>query len=269
MKTIPFLLIIVCCVGCFQIEDEPERSIRDGATVEFVTPVGEATMPANEDWQTVATGIEERVIVPPQSAIAQMVVMRLDPNQVIFRVHYQPNTPLTLDQWRTALPTAQVIVNANFFTPEHTITGMLVSDGQFYGTSFTDRGGMFSIQNGLPVIQQLPVLPYDGRALEQAIQAFPMLVTGGSAAYNRPNDTRGSRRTAVGMDTSGRVLLFSTPGIGLGLHDLSQYLASTDLGISEAFNLDGGGSTMLYLAPTNYAISSFDPVPAVLAIYNR
>jgi exopolysaccharide biosynthesis protein len=258
---------MLLCAACIQLTDDPQQPIRDTATIEVVTP--ESQSPQADGWLPLTSGIEQRTITPPQSSLAQMVVVRLDPTQVTFRVHYQPGNPMTLDQWRNALPTAQVIVNANFFTPEHTITGMLVSDGQFYGSSFTDRGGMFSIQNGQPVIQQLPVVPYDGRALEQAVQAFPMLVTGGVAAYNRPNDVRGSRRTVVGMDTSGRVLLMATPGIGLGLHDLSQYLASTNLGLSEAFNLDGGGSTMMYLAPTNYALNSLDPVPAVLAVYSR
>lgn len=39
-----------------------------------------------------------------------------------------------------------------------------------------------------------------------------------------------------------------------------------------AFNLDGGGSTMLFLAAPGepeYSLPSFDPVPAVLAVYPR
>jgi uncharacterized protein YigE (DUF2233 family) len=111
--------------------------------------------------------------------------------------------------------------------------------------------------------------PYDGRALEQAVQAFPMLVQNGSAAYYRSADTRASRRTVIGMDSQGRVLLLVTPGIGLGLYDLSQYLAAADLDLVTAFNLDGGRSTMLALRDISYVISSIDAVPAVLAVYLR
>jgi hypothetical protein len=104
----------------------------------------------SEAWQVAAPGIEVRVITPPQALLAQMVVVRLDPAQVQFRVHYRPGEPRSIAQWQAELPNARVIVNANFFTPEHLITGMLVSDGQMYGRSFVDRGGMFSIQNGQP-----------------------------------------------------------------------------------------------------------------------
>ena len=223
----------------------------------------------SEAWQVAAPGIEVRVITPPQALLAQMVVVRLDPAQVQFRVHYRPGEPRSIAQWQAELPNARVIVNANFFTPEHLITGMLVSDGQMYGRSFVDRGGMFSIQNGQPMIQSLVAQPYDGRALEQAVQAFPMLVQNGSAAYDRSADTRASRRTVIGMDAQGRVLLLATPGIGLGLYDLSQYLPTTDLNLVTAFNLDGGRSTMLALRDISYVINSIDAVPAVLAVYSK
>lgn len=223
----------------------------------------------SSEWTTIIPGIEERLLIPDGAAIAQMVTLRLDPAQVTFRVHYQLGTPLTIAQWRALLPTAQVIVNANFFTPEHTITGMLVADGVTYGSSFTDRGGMFSLQGGIPVMQFLVNQPWDGRALEQAVQAFPYLVSGGAPAYTRTTDTRPSRRTIIGLDSDGLVILMATPGIGLGLYDLSQYLPTAGIDLVEAFNLDGGGSTMLAITPTGYALASIDPVPAVLAVYRR
>lgn len=267
------LLSLAVCSACTQLVPPPVVSavttdtIPDGGLPPFDPSQPEAV--SSSSWDTLAVGIEQRVIVPPQSALAQMVALRLDPSQVGFRVHYQPGNPLTLAEWQTNLPDAVIIINANFFTPENIITGMLVSDGQVFGNSFTDRGGMFSIQAGQPVIQSLIGQPYDGRPLEQAVQAFPMLVIDSLPAYTTTTDTRGSRRTVIGVDTAGRVLLLATPGIGLGLYDLSQYLASTDLELQTAFNLDGGGSTMLSVASTGYAIAPFDPVPAVLAVYIR
>jgi exopolysaccharide biosynthesis protein len=71
------------------------------------------------------------------------------------------------------------------------------------------------------------------------------------------------------MDAAGRVIIMVTTGFGMGLYSLSQYLPTTDLGLVNAFNLDGGGSSMLYVAANDYQILSFDPVPAVLAVYPR
>jgi exopolysaccharide biosynthesis protein len=266
------LLSVLICAACsssavltISVDSayvEPTQILTSSETVPRPIALSEA-------WQMVTPGIEVRVITPPQAVLAQMIVVRLDPARVQFRVHYQPGQPRSIGQWQAELPNASVIVNANFFTPEHLITGMLVSDGQVYGRSFTDRGGMFSIQNGQPVIQSLTAQPYDGRFLEQAVQAFPVLVLNGAAAYQRSTDTRASRRTVIGMDSQGRVLLLVTPGIGLGLYDLSQYLAAADLDLVTAFNLDGGRSTMLALRDISYVISSIDAVPAVLAVYLR
>ncbi len=265
------LLCVVLLLSACATVAVPQPIVRGSAQIAPV-PLEPSPVPATastDDWQRIAAGVEVRTIAPPQSALAQMVVVRLDPGQVQFRVHYQPGQPRLIGEWQAELPDAAVIVNANFFTPEYLITGLLVSDGQVFGRSFTDRGGMFSVQNGQPVLQSLIAQPHDGRPLEQAVQAFPMLVHERAAAYQRATDTRASRRTVIGMDSQGRVLLMATPGIGLGLYDLSQYLASADLDLVTAFNLDGGRSTMMAIAATRYVINSFDAVPAVLAVYPR
>lgn len=271
------LIGVVFWLSACSHSDLPMELARSSATIQpaSASPVPfDSAAAANSSmlptlWQPVTPGVEVRTVIPPNATLAQMVAVRLDPAQVQFRVHYQPREPRFISQWQAALPDAVVIVNANFFTPEHVITGMLVSDGQAFGRSFTDRGGMFSVQNGQPVIQSLIAQPYDGRPLEQAVQAFPMLVDNRAPAYHRATDTRASRRTVVGMDDQGRVLLLATPGIGLGLYDLSQWLASSDLNLVRAFNLDGGRSTMMAIRPSGYVIHSIDAVPAVLAVYPR
>jgi hypothetical protein len=217
-------------------------------------------------------GLEQRTYVPDGNALAQLVVLRIDPAYYTFRAHYRPGDALNLDQWRETLPDAAVIINANFFSPAEIIQGLLVSDGISYGQTFTDRGGMFLVLNGAPRVRSNLLEPYWGEPLEQAVQGFPMLVTNGQTAEIRDASNRTSRRTAVGQDSQGRIILMATPLLGLGLLDLSAYLPTTDLGLVYAFNLDGGGSTMLSIrAPghRDYTLPAFDAVPAVLAAYPR
>jgi exopolysaccharide biosynthesis protein len=184
-------------------------------------------------------------------------------------VHYTPRQGYTLDQWRAALPQAVVIANANFFSPELTIQGLLVSDGVVHGTSYQGRGGMFGVQNGVPFVRSLNAEPYFGEPLEQAAQAFPLLVHQGAQANTNASQTQRSRRTLIGQTTDGQIIVMATPLWGLGLYDLSAYLPTTDMQLWNAFNLDGGGSTMLYIAATDTRIPSFDAVPAVIAAYPR
>ena len=73
----------------------------------------------------------------------------------------------------------------------------------------------------------------------------------------------------IAEDRQGNILIMVSPFLGLSLADLSAYLPTTDLDIQTAFNLDGGGSTMLALPAMDYFQPAFDAVPAILTVYPR
>ncbi len=222
-------------------------------------------------WEQLEPGLERRLFTPPGGLLAQMLAVRVDPAYFEFRAHYQPGESLRLQQWQAALQGAAVIVNANFFDPEQRVLGLLVSDGVAHGVPYTGRGGWFAVQNGVPLVRSTTAQPYNGEPLEQAVQAFPMLVQDRQAVYASASGDRVTRRTAIGQDDQGRIVLLVTPAVGLTLADLSAFLAASDMGLVNAFNLDGGGSTMLGIdsGGESYRLNSRDPVPAVLAVYPR
>ncbi len=229
--------------------------------------------PAQSEWQTLAPGLELRYYQPGGNyPLTQFAALRIDPALYTFRAHYSPGAPLRLEAWRERLPDAAAIVNANFFDPQGYAQGLLVVDGVLYSQSYQGRGGTVQVQNGVVRVRSNTLEPYMGEPLEQAVQAFPMLVTNGEASYSAGSNQI-SRRTVAGQDDSGRiVLLMTTSLIGMRLSDLSQYLATTDMGLVNAVNLDGGGSSMLAAYPPGAApttFGSFDGVPVVLAAYPR
>lgn len=251
-------------------------------TIVPAAPIGISTQAApptiapntglNSEWTVLRPGLEQRFYTPPSQGVMQQVVaLRIDPALYRFRVHYQPGAPLALGAWLAALPEAVVLVNGNFFDPQGYILGLLVADGVFHGQSYVGRGGMFEVLNDSPGVRSLVAQPYAGEALEQALQAFPMLVVDGEASYTNISDRDISRRTVVAQDSQGRVILLATLLFGMRLTDLSAFLATADLDIVNALNLDGGGSTMMYIGPgdTPFSLPSFDAVPAVLAVYPR
>lgn len=236
-----------------------------GGCIQLLPETAPPEAPESDDnWTVVASGLEQDSI--REGAVIFQAV-RIDPTQYSFRAHYRPNAPLTLAEWQAELPTAEVIINANFFTPENTVLGLLISDGVRYGTSYTDRGGRFFVDGATVGIRSNTTQPYQGEAYSQAVQAFPMLVDNGLATYNNSADTAISRRTVIAQDTQGRIILLVTSGFGLSLYDLSQYLPTSDLNIVTALNLDGGGSTMMRIASSETTVISLDPVPIVLAVY--
>ena len=226
--------------------------------------------PANtgDGWENLAVGLDQRVLRPPGEVLTSFRTLRIDPTHYSFRAHYRPDAPRTLSAWRDVLPGAVAIVNANFFDVDNRVVGLLVSDAVAYGDSFSGRGGTFAVQpDGSVRVWVNALEPYRGQPLQQAVQAFPMLVANGTQYNNNRRQTARSRRTVIAQDEQGRILLMATPGFGMGLFALSAYLPTTDLGIVDAFALDGGGSTMMYIGPADYRLSSLDAVPSVLAVY--
>jgi uncharacterized protein YigE (DUF2233 family) len=225
---------------------------------------------STNEWQQLAEGLDQRLYTSNQADLAQLLVLRIDPAHYTFRVHYRPGDPQPLRTWVDTLPNPTAVINSNFFTPQYQVLGLLIADGLTYGGMYTDRGGTFGMQDGRPGIwsNQLDVVPVE--TLRQAIQAFPMLVRDGEQSYTVTQGDRITRRTAIGIDEQGRVLLIATPFLGLRLADLSAFLANADLQLVDAFNLDGGGSTMMYIgARASEFVTSLAPVPAVLAVYPR
>lgn len=230
-----------------------------------------APTPNSAAWQQLDEGLEQRIYRPRGGFFTQITALRIDPARYDFRTHYRPGEPLFAAGWREQLPSAAAIVNGNFFDSNNNITGILFSDGVAYGQPYQRRGGTFYIQDGRPAIQSNLVQPYNGEQFEQAVQAFPMLVTRGERSYFDTRPDRATRRTVIGIDAQGRVLILVTTFGGITLLDLTEFLVTSDLMLTDALNLDGGGSSMLDVMSSAGASAfiSFDPVPAVLAVYRR
>ncbi|MEM6528852.1 MAG: hypothetical protein AAF653_11200, partial [Chloroflexota bacterium] len=148
-----YIGIILWAVGC---------TLRSNPLPPTATPLPPTATPAPAaaGWTTLQPGIEERILRPPNSFFAQLIAVRVDPQQVDFRVHYRPGDPLFASGWRAELPDAAVIINSNFFDSTDRVTGTLFADGVQHGTPYRRRGGTFYVQDGVPGIQSNLVQPY-------------------------------------------------------------------------------------------------------------
>lgn len=222
-----------------------------------------------DGWLMIAPGLEWRILPYAQGTSIELAVLRVDPTHFTFRAHYQPGEVYRLRDWQDRLDGAVAIINANFFDENDNALGLVVTDSVRHGFSYTDRGATFVVQSGLPDIRSSVNEPLGAEAIEQAVQAFPMLVMNGQQTFFDAG--RSARRTAIAQDTAGRVLLIATVRGGVPLHEFSAFLAHSDLELVDAVNLDGGGSTFIGVEwpGFEYAFQSFDPVPVVLAVYPR
>ena len=228
-----------------------------------------AERPAS-DWLDLADGLQWRKLLPDGDELAQLIVVRINPQKHRFRAIYRPGQPLSLSGWRKLAGDASVIVNANFFDTAYKALGLVVTDGASHGSAYRDRGGTFVIRNGEAAVvasrsESLPVI----EEIEQAVQGFPLLVEKGQQAYFTATGGQRTRRTLIGIDKLGNVLIMVAPFLGFPLADLSAYLPASGLEIDAALNLDGGGSTMIALPRADYLLPSLNRVPTILALYPR
>jgi len=237
--------------------------------VQETIPTSEPDSLETDAWQVIDDGLAWRVIEPNGIAFAQMNILRIDPTIYGFRAVYTPQDPKFLGDWESTLDDPVAIINANFFESNNTALGIIVSDGIRFGDRFRRTGGTFIIENGIPSIRGNITQPYSGQPVEQAIEGFPLLVENGQSVHTSNNRAQRTRRTVIAQDSQDNILLIVSPFLGLSLPDLSQYLATSDLDIVHALNLDGGGSSMMSVQAIDFRLGSFDPVPAILAVYKR
>jgi len=233
--------------------------------------------PVDTGWTSLQPGIAlRRIGVATGDVVEQVWIARLDPSLFRFRVLYTPGTGRRVLEWAAEGTDGEpiLVVNGGYFTPEYRATGLVVSGGQAYGVSYGDFAGMFAVLPGGRVeVRWLAANPYDpNEMLLEAVQSFPVLVKpGGGVGFPPDPQDLPARRTVVAQDAGGRILFIVATEGYLTLHELSRWLAGSDLGIDVALNLDGGQSTGLFLAVggTRVEVDSLVPVPVVVAVEER
>ncbi len=238
----------------------------------FVLPVSLTPPPAPtaaaQGWRELAPGLQLHNALSTGALFGQLIALRIDPQRYSLRAHYDPGHARTLEGWLETLPGVLAFINANFFSSSLQVNGLLVADGVAHGQPWLTRGGTLLVRDGLPLLRPSHEQPWQFTPPQQAVQGFPMLVLDSNPAYRGRSSV--SRRSVVALDRSGHVLLLATPLLGITLADLAAWLATSDLDIVNALNLDGGGSTMFYARTEQPArIPSLDAVPALLAVWPK
>ncbi len=194
------------------------------------------------EWQQLQPGLERRIYRSNEAeAPYEFIAYRL--NTKLFQLNLQHSqAPKRLQDWHKDSQ-AILSINGAYFTEDMTPTGLFIDNGKTINAEAydTDRSGTVVIENGIPrFVNRLP-LPQPGL---DAFQSFPLLVKDG-----RPNiDTdseKVARRTAIGFDEQGRLIIIIVDKTPLSLYRFAKILAASDVHMKHALNLDGGPSSGL------------------------
>lgn len=151
-------------------------------------------------------------------------------------------------------------INADYFTKEMQPVGLAIGPcGVWEGTRDTEREGVVAVGLGRAAIYpQKEVLAEPEEWMQAAVSGWPMLVKNCTALTSTelPGSDGFTRsphpRTAVGVSEDGAALYFVVAdgrreGVpGMTLAKLARFM-SDELGTCSAMNLDGGGSSAMWV----------------------
>lgn len=229
---------------------------------------------AAHSWNTVAPGVEVRSETwqsPSTAGLNDTVsIVRFNLQKVKLSVAYQPDQPLSMQQWMQK-EQATAIINGGYFDGQDQATALVIADGLASGTSYQGFGGMLDVtSHGQVQLRSLRAQPYDAsEELLQATQCTPMLMLDGKRTqFNADNKT--SPRSVVALDKQGRLLFIASPDLAFTLDDMATLLQQSDLNLTAALNLDGGSSTGLYVSGSqNITLDSYVNLPIVVVVKER
>lgn len=254
----------------------PTRSVLPTPSLQANAPAspqpGATPIAPDSGWSHLRAGMEQRVLNVTGDGdewLETVTILRLEPQQFRFDVLYNPGEPQSLPAWQTQSG-ALLVINGGFFTEENNATGLVISNGQSFGSSYEGFGGMFAVTESGPLLRWLPEQPYDaGEPLLAALQSFPMLLTPGGVSGVPSDDGQRARRTVVAQDDQGRLLFLVAPIGHFTLYGLSRYLETSDLSLDRALNLDGGASSGMILSEPPLYIPAFELLPTVIVVYEN
>jgi uncharacterized protein YigE (DUF2233 family) len=172
-------------------------------------------------------------------------VMMIDPKQFDFSVVFA-NPPLTVGQFHDRSPNVLLTVNGGYWDRNYRPTDLCVAEGRIIKAANTRNKhfGLFVVaQDGAVTITDIadvPLSSIDLTGLRHALKSGPHLIRKGQPLKFKANSSHA--RTVIATNVQGDVLFVVNKAGTMTYSEMTAFLISTGLDITDAFNLDGGRS---------------------------
>jgi hypothetical protein len=258
LRTLAATLLLLVLVSCtppsattpFLPTQTPEPPIK----LATFTPVISSAAPAIPTLPTTPTPLSNFwQLLFPGADITQtdggLVVLRHAPNLAAYHILFEsnPEQAKQLSDWLDESPQAMAGVNCGFYWEKegkYLHMGLLEVNGERLAPVRVKWGAALLVRDGRAELMRQPKkkLP----PLMFGVQGWPTLVWQGEIVAELDEIDKGemARRTAVGVDDTGRVL-WIVDNQGSTLTGFAQRLLQEEIGLVSAVNLDGGASTGL------------------------
>lgn len=236
-------------------------------------------------WESLADGLEETHFQLTSGGLlsSSAVAVRADTSRFSPRVIRAAEY-----EWKKASAQAlckaagaSVCINSNFFDEQGKPLGVVISRGiqhqKIHNGGGTLTGVFFATANGIGVAHRGT---FSGEKVLEASQAGPRLISEGALVVGVKESYGATNLSLVCIDKTQRIILMrvSLAIFGGSFREIQSLLQRPELSCVEALNLDGGGSSQLYVsggvqghqgATREEFLPGRDEVPVVLGLFPR
>jgi hypothetical protein len=236
-------------------------------------------------WETLAEGLEETHFqltsggILSSSAVAVRADMARFSPRVIRAAEY--NWKKASAQALCKAAGASVCINSNFFDEQGKPLGIVISRGiqhqKIHNGGGTLTGIFFVTASGAGITHRGN---FSAEKVLEAAQAGPRLISEGAPVVGVKESSSATNLSLVCIDKKQQVILMrvSLAMFGGSFSEIQSLLQRPELSCAEALNLDGGGSSQLYVsggvqghhgATREEFLPGRDEVPVVLGLFPR
>ena len=207
-------------------------------------------------WRSIHKGVEQRKIALLRSEpnyTLELKLLRFDPTIIGARVLSSSDLQMKSATAKSFVERSGAIaaINGNYFDERGRPLAYLKIADKEINHSVSKHAlytGTFAIVDGNPLIMHRD--DFSPAQASEAIQSGPLLLNRGARVETMRGLGQYARRTVLGTDTKGRIVIAVTEAVlgGLSFVELQELFSNAkwQLETPELLNLDGGGSAQLY-----------------------
>ncbi|HVO93064.1 MAG TPA: phosphodiester glycosidase family protein [Terriglobales bacterium] len=258
-----------------------------GAVAAFAQSSGKARLAANltvtesGTWKKVQNGIEFRKMTLERSEPASTVelkLLRFDTRWVVPRVLTATQLQLKAASAKTFAEKSGALaaVNGNYFDENGRPLAYLKIAEKEINRSVSKHmlyTGVFGVNNTLPFVLHRDA--FQPAQANEALQTGPLLLNHGAPVEVLSGLGRFARRSVIGLDKESRVIIGVADAVigGLSFAELQELFGNGkwQLNAVDLLNLDGGGSTQLYVKAGKFEewLPGTAEVPVAIGFFSR
>jgi uncharacterized protein YigE (DUF2233 family) len=230
-------------------------------------------------WNIVRKGVEFRKITMErsESGTLEFKLLRFDSGVIVPRVLYADQFHLKGASAKTFAEKSGAIaaINANYFDEKGRPLAYLKTAEKEVNSTVSKHAlytGIFGIREFMPFVAHRD--NFQASQASEALQSGPLLLHKGAVEIlNGP--ARYARRSVIGLDKEGRILIGVTDAVlgGLSFPELQELFTSSNrrLDATDLLNLDGGGSAQLYVKSGKFEewLSGTSEVPVAIGFFAK